>query len=54
MVQPNDYGKEMHFIVMDNTFTPEFEIHERYDLKGSTVGRCASNEEKDAQVILIF
>lgn len=32
MVQPAG-GNEMYFVVMNNTFTPEMTIHERYDLK---------------------
>eukprot|EP01116_Phalansterium_solitarium_P008059 TRINITY_DN2128_c0_g1_i3.p1 TRINITY_DN2128_c0_g1~~TRINITY_DN2128_c0_g1_i3.p1 ORF type:complete len:574 (-),score=123.80 TRINITY_DN2128_c0_g1_i3:93-1814(-) len=44
----------MHdFVVMESAFPPEFTIHEKYDLKGSTVGRCATEEEKqDTDVIL--
>ncbi|KAG9026376.1 Phosphatidylinositol-4-phosphate 5-kinase [Tulasnella sp. UAMH 9824] len=33
------HGKKIHFIVMNNLFPPHRDIHETYDLKGSTVGR---------------
>jgi 1-phosphatidylinositol-4-phosphate 5-kinase len=31
--------KKLHFVVMGNMFNTPFEIHRRYDLKGSWVGR---------------
>jgi 1-phosphatidylinositol-4-phosphate 5-kinase len=31
---------------MNNVFQTSLRIHERYDLKGSTLGRCASEDEK--------
>lgn len=33
-VQPANM-KEMHFVVMENAFPPEYEMEERYDLKVS-------------------
>ncbi|KIO21250.1 hypothetical protein M407DRAFT_80598 [Tulasnella calospora MUT 4182] len=33
------HGKKIHFVVMNNLFPPHRDIHETYDLKGSTVGR---------------
>ncbi|KAI4367440.1 hypothetical protein MLD38_023179 [Melastoma candidum] len=33
-------GKKVRFVVMGNMFCTELRIHRRYDLKGSTVGRC--------------
>jgi len=33
------YGKKIHFVVMNNLFPPHRDIHETFDLKGSTVGR---------------
>ncbi|CAG8592439.1 2293_t:CDS:2 [Funneliformis mosseae] len=32
-------GPKIHFVVMNNIFPPHRDIHETYDLKGSTVGR---------------
>jgi Phosphatidylinositol-4-phosphate 5-Kinase len=31
-------GKKTHFIVMENVFPPELQIHRKFDLKGSKVG----------------
>lgn len=33
------YGKKIHFVVMNNLFPPHRDIHQTYDLKGSTLGR---------------
>ncbi|KAG8897327.1 Phosphatidylinositol-4-phosphate 5-kinase, partial [Tulasnella sp. 417] len=33
------HGKKIHFVIMNNLFPPHRDIHETYDLKGSTVGR---------------
>lgn len=32
-------GKKIHFVIMNNLFPPHKDIHETFDLKGSTVGR---------------
>lgn len=32
-------GKKIHFVIMNNLFPPHKDVHETYDLKGSTVGR---------------
>ena len=32
-------GHKIHFVIMNNLFPPHRDIHETYDLKGSTVGR---------------
>ncbi|KAG5651826.1 hypothetical protein H0H81_007258 [Sphagnurus paluster] len=32
-------GQKIHFVIMNNIFPPHRDIHETYDLKGSTVGR---------------
>ena len=42
------YGKKIHFVVMNNLFPPHRDIHETFDLKGSTIGRNYM-EEKLAQ-----
>ncbi|QIX00656.1 hypothetical protein AMS68_006173 [Peltaster fructicola] len=41
------YGRKVHFVVMNNLFPLHREIHERYDLKGSTVGRETLKEGID-------
>ncbi|ODQ63131.1 SAICAR synthase-like protein [Nadsonia fulvescens var. elongata DSM 6958] len=33
------FGRKIHFVVMNNLFPPNREIHRTYDLKGSFVGR---------------
>ncbi|KAJ3314143.1 Phosphatidylinositol-4-phosphate 5-kinase [Boothiomyces sp. JEL0838] len=38
-------NKKIHFVVMGNVFPPNKDIHEVYDLKGSTLGREISEEE---------
>jgi len=39
-------GRHVRFVVMNNIFQTHLKIHEHYDLKGSTVGRYASQKEK--------
>ncbi|KEP46380.1 phosphatidylinositol-4-phosphate 5-kinase [Rhizoctonia solani 123E] len=39
------HGRKIHFVVMNNLFPAHLDIHETYDLKGSTVGR-GYNEAK--------
>ncbi|KAI8364301.1 hypothetical protein EDC96DRAFT_511245 [Choanephora cucurbitarum] len=39
------YGRKIHFVVMSNVFPPNKDIHETYDLKGSTLGRFLPEEE---------
>jgi len=46
-------GKKVYFAVMGNVFPIDKDIHERYDLKGSTRGRVTSEEERqDPNVVL--
>ncbi|KFY41404.1 hypothetical protein V494_03024 [Pseudogymnoascus sp. VKM F-4513 (FW-928)] len=33
------YGGKIHFVVMNNLFPPHRDIHQTFDLKGSTIGR---------------
>lgn len=33
------FGRKIHFLVMNNVFPALYEIHEKYDLKGSLLGR---------------
>ncbi len=39
------YGKKIHFVVMNNLFPPHRDIHQTFDLKGSTVGRNYKEED---------
>jgi len=39
-------GNVINFVVMGNVFVPDREIHERFDLKGSSVGRAATAPQK--------
>ncbi|CAO3651828.1 unnamed protein product [Mucor hiemalis] len=39
------HGRKIHFVVMGNVFPSNKDVHETYDLKGSTFGRVTSEEE---------
>lgn len=39
------YGRKIHFVVMNNLFPPHRDIHQTFDLKGSTVGRDYKEED---------
>jgi hypothetical protein len=39
------HGHTIHFVIMNNLFPPHKDIHETYDLKGSTVGRKYPEEK---------
>lgn len=39
------YGRKIHFVVMNNLFPPHRDIHQTFDLKGSTVGRDFREED---------
>lgn len=39
------YGKKIHFVVMNNLFPPHRDIHQTFDLKGSTAGRDYNESE---------
>jgi 1-phosphatidylinositol-4-phosphate 5-kinase len=39
------YGRKIHFVVMNNLFPPHRDIHETFDLKGSTIGREYKEED---------
>ncbi|KAI1865590.1 hypothetical protein JX265_007913 [Neoarthrinium moseri] len=38
-------GKKIHFVVMNNLFPPHRDIHQTFDLKGSTIGRDYKEED---------
>lgn len=40
------FGKKIHFVVMNNLFPPHMDIHSTYDVKGSTVGRVTTEDDK--------
>ncbi|RNF05205.1 putative phosphatidylinositol-4-phosphate 5-kinase-like [Trypanosoma conorhini] len=42
-------GEKINFIIMQNVFATGNAIHEKYDIKGSTVGRFATEAEKRKQ-----
>ncbi|KAL9020739.1 MAG: hypothetical protein Q9185_002055 [Variospora sp. 1 TL-2023] len=39
------YGRKIHFVVMNNLFPPHRDIHQTFDLKGSTIGRDFKEED---------
>ncbi len=39
------YGKKIHFVVMNNLFPPHRDVHNTFDLKGSTFGRDYKEED---------
>ncbi|KAK4235161.1 hypothetical protein C8A03DRAFT_37011 [Achaetomium macrosporum] len=41
------YGRKIHFVVMNNLFPPHKDIHQTFDLKGSTIGRDYKEENLD-------
>ena len=48
------YGRKVHFVVMNNLFPPHRDVHQTFDLKGSTVGRDFKEEhlEKNPRATL--
>ncbi|CAG8486019.1 18916_t:CDS:10 [Gigaspora margarita] len=45
-------GPKIHFVVMNNIFPPHRDIHEIYDLKGSTVGRESKVTNNNPRTVL--
>ena len=45
-VKPEREGRDVRFVVMHNAFCTDLEIHETYDLKGSTLGRVSTRKER--------
>lgn len=39
------FGRKIHFVVMNNLFPPHRDIHQMFDLKGSTIGRDFVEED---------
>eukprot|EP00833_Pecoramyces_ruminatium_P016144 jgi/Orpsp1_1/1190176/evm.model.d7180000077211.1 len=48
------HGKKIHFIVMENIFPPDKDIHEKYDLKGSLVGRFTDENEHNSNKLVVL
>eukprot|EP00727_Mastigamoeba_balamuthi_P006887 m51a1_g2819 putative phosphatidylinositol phosphate kinase (970) ;mRNA; r:171394-174895 len=42
-------GRQVRFVVMANLFATSMQIHERFDLKGSTLGRYVEERERAAR-----
>jgi len=51
--QSSHASKELYFVVMGNMFNANFDIHRRYDLKGSWVGRMRPPDKLDPSVALL-
>ena len=47
-------GAETYWMVMRNVFSCTLKMHKKYDLKGSTVDRAASNKEKVLTCIYVL
>ncbi|KAJ3068362.1 Phosphatidylinositol-4-phosphate 5-kinase [Podochytrium sp. JEL0797] len=47
-------NKKIHFVVMGNVFPPNKDIHETYDLKGSTLGRLTSEEKAKTTPVVVL
>jgi hypothetical protein len=45
------YSQTFYFVVMLNCFDPQAEINERFDIKGSWVGRSAEPAKKSKRVV---
>lgn len=45
-IKPKNNNNNVRFIIMNNVFDTRLFVEERYDLKGSTIGRAASEKEK--------
>ncbi|KAJ0392216.1 hypothetical protein P43SY_003043 [Pythium insidiosum] len=51
-VKMHHIRRKMHFIIMASVFDTPLDIHARFDLKGSTVGRRAKPEERKSHGVL--
>lgn len=51
-VKMHHLRRKMHFIIMASVFDTPLEIHTRFDLKGSKVGRYATPKERAANGVL--
>ncbi|TKY89940.1 hypothetical protein EX895_001238 [Sporisorium graminicola] len=43
------HGRKIHFVIMNNLFPPHRDIHETFDLKGSSIGREYPEEKAAAK-----
>ena len=46
------HGRKIHFVVMGNVFPPNRDIHEKFDLKGSLIGRYSNEDGMDTSTIV--
>lgn len=46
------FGRKIHFVVMNNVFPALYQIHRRYDLKGSTLGRSCEYDSPGKPVVV--
>lgn len=44
-------GRKIHFVVMNNVFPALYEVHERFDLKGSTWGRSTDPKKSHKSIV---
>ena len=51
-VKMHHLRRKMHFVIMASVFDTPKEIHIRYDLKGSKIGREATEKEKKSNGVL--
>jgi len=51
-VKMHHLRRKMHFIIMASVFDTSLEIHGRFDLKGSKIGRRASTKERNSNGVL--
>ncbi|KAL0491931.1 phosphatidylinositol phosphate kinase [Acrasis kona] len=52
-IKPKDNKNNVRFIIMNNVFDTKFFVEERYDLKGSTIGRTASENERKRETPIL-
>ncbi|KAF1327280.1 Phosphatidylinositol-4-phosphate-5-kinase, partial [Globisporangium splendens] len=51
-VKMHHLRRKMHFIIMASVFDTPLEIHGRFDLKGSKIGRRATQKERNSNSVL--
>eukprot|EP00276_Gloeochaete_wittrockiana_P003426 CAMPEP_0184652810 /NCGR_PEP_ID=MMETSP0308-20130426/10532_1 /TAXON_ID=38269 /ORGANISM="Gloeochaete witrockiana, Strain SAG 46.84" /LENGTH=875 /DNA_ID=CAMNT_0027087923 /DNA_START=212 /DNA_END=2839 /DNA_ORIENTATION=+ len=52
-IRPHKLGRNIRLVVMGNIFITDLYIHQRFDLKGSTHGRAASEESKKKPTVTL-
>ena len=46
-------GRKVRFVVMGNLFNTDLRIHQRYDLKGSTLGRYTAKDITENTILKV-